>query len=191
MNEFNALRTRARAKRDAAVAEAHKDCEATLLSIAKLEQDLLGKVSNRFRKTSAAIESVIPRDRSFTVHDLLAALEASAPGRTWELRSVNNQITRLRKRGIVQRLKRATIHEPAVYTREAEPAAVNALGDATLAEVIRAVVVRPMNAPQIITAVLDAGYQTSMTRGALLRHVVRALRQGAIVLADGKWTAGE
>ena len=57
-NEFNALRTSSRAKRDAAVNEAHKECEATLLAIAKLERDLPGKASNRFRRRSAAIEAV-------------------------------------------------------------------------------------------------------------------------------------
>jgi hypothetical protein len=52
--EFNALRARARDKRDKAIEEARRDYEATLVQIAKLEQDLEGKVTSRYSKSAPA-----------------------------------------------------------------------------------------------------------------------------------------
>lgn len=73
--------TRAQDKRDKLIAAAKREYEQTLIAIAALEQDLLGKVSSRHKKISACIESVIPKDRTFTTTDILAALEALDPGR--------------------------------------------------------------------------------------------------------------
>ena len=48
----------------------------TLVRIAALEQDLLGKEHSSSRKVSACIESVIPTDRTSTTVDIMTALEA-------------------------------------------------------------------------------------------------------------------
>src|SRR5688572_1575424 len=100
MNEFTALRIRAREKRDKLIAEARKEYDATLVAIAALEQDLLGKVSSRHKTISACIESVIPREDSFTVGYILAGLEALDPGRVWRKRSIDSHLSRLREKGI-------------------------------------------------------------------------------------------
>ena len=101
MNEFIALRTLARDKRDKAIALAKSEYAATLVDIARLEQDLLGKESSRHRKISALIESVIPRDRTFTTVDIMTALESLDPGRVCRKRSIDNHLSRLRDRGSV------------------------------------------------------------------------------------------
>src|SRR5438105_760429 len=117
MNEFTKLRERAREKRDKAIALARSEYAATLVQIATLEQDLLGKVSTRYKRISACIESVIPRDRPFNTTDIMTALEALDPGRVWRKRAVDSHIFRLRERGLVRRMRKAKGTEPAVYVR--------------------------------------------------------------------------
>jgi len=187
-NEFNALRQRARDKRDKAIAEARREYEAQLVQIAALEQDLLGKVSSRYKKISAAIESVIPRESEFTTGYILAGLEALDPRRTWRKRSIDNHISRLRERGLIKRLKRATVHEPAVYARTEAPVKSAPLDDMTLLEVIGKVLgMRPMTTTEVCVAVLEAGYQTTMAKTALRNHVTRQLSRGGFRCEGGKW----
>jgi len=186
-NEFNALRARARDKRDKAIAEIRREYEAQLVQIAALEQDLLGKVSSRYKKISAAIESVIPRDAEFTTGYIMAGLEALDPRRTWRKRSIDNHISRLRERGLIKRLKRATIHEPAVYARVDAPVKAAPLDDMTLLQVIGKVLVRPMTTTEVVVAVLEAGYQTTMAKTALRNHVTRQLGRGGFRCEGGKW----
>src|SRR5665811_2001341 len=95
-NEFNALRARARDRRDKVISEARREYEYQLVQISKLEQDLLGKVSSRYTKISTAVESVIPRESTFTTVDVMASLEALDPRRAWRKRSVDSHIFRLR-----------------------------------------------------------------------------------------------
>lgn len=186
MNEFNALRARARTKRDNAIAEVRSDYEAALVQIAALEQDLLGKVSSRYKSITAAIESVLPREATFTTVDVMASLEAMDPRRTWRKRSIDWTISRLRERGLVKRLKRATIHEPAVYVRSEAPVEPGPLADMTLLQVIGSVLTRPMTTTEVVVAVLEAGYQTSMSKTNLRNTVTRELGR-AFKCDGGKW----
>lgn len=185
--EFVQLRARARDKRDKLIAEARREYEATLVQIATLEQDLLGKISSRHKSISSCIESVIPRADTFTTVDIMASLEALDPGRVWRPSSLHNHIARLRDKGLVKRLKRATIHEPAVYARVDVPAQVVPLSDATLSEVIRSVLVRPMTATEVAVAVLEAGYSSTMTRKNLRNHIARVLKRTGFKCEGGKW----
>jgi hypothetical protein len=174
-NEFNALRARARQKRDAALAEIQADYQAALVQIARLEQDLLGKVRSRYRKISAAIEAVIPKDGTFTTADILVSLEALDSRRYWRKRFIDNHISRLRERGLIKRIKRATIHEPAVYVRAGSTAKVVPLGDMTLLEAIGSVLTEPLTTTEIVVAVLEAGCHTTMNRTHLRQHVRREM----------------
>jgi hypothetical protein len=185
--EFNALRARARNLRDKAIADARSEYEYQLTQIAKLEQDLLGKVSSRYRKISAAIESVIPSDRTFTTVDIMTALEALDPRRAWRKRSIDNHLSRLRQRGLVRRVKRASIHEPAVYARAEAPVKPVPFEDMTLIEVVGKALTKPMTTTEICVAILEAGYQTEMSRNNLRNHVTRLLSRNGYKSEDGKW----
>lgn len=187
MKEFIALRAKARERRDKVIAEARREYEYQLVQIAKLEQDLLGKVSSRHKSISAAVDSVIPRDRSFTTVDVMTGLEAMDPTRVWRKRSVDFVMTRLRERGIIKRLKRASIHEPAVYARSEAPVKPAPLADMTLLQVIGKVLAKPMTSTEVVVAVLEAGYETAMGRNNLRNHVVRELGRAGFKSDGGKW----
>jgi tRNA A-37 threonylcarbamoyl transferase component Bud32 len=186
-SEFNALRTRARQKRDLAIAQIRSEYEAQLVQIAALEQSLLGKQSARHKKISAAVESVIPRDRQFNTQDIMTALEAMEPTRYWRKRSVDFVLTNLRRKGLIRRLKRATIHERASYIRAEVPVADPPMGDMTLLEAIGRVHQRPMTSTEICVALLEAGYQTTMNRNNLRNHVTRVMGRGRFKCEGGRW----
>jgi hypothetical protein len=185
-NEFNALRARARDRRDKAIAAARSEYEAVLVQIATLEQDLFGKLGSRYRSISQAIQSVIPKDTPFNTADLMAALEALDPGRAWRKRSVDWTLVTLRRKGIVKRIKRATIHEPAVYLMGEAPQVVP-LGDMTLIQCIGNVLAGPMNTTEVCVAAVEAGYRTSMSQQNLRNHVHRLLKKNGYKQDGGKW----
>jgi hypothetical protein len=62
MNEFMALRAKARQRRDDEIAKARQDYADSLAKIAELEQRLLGKPDPKALELSSAVERVIPRD---------------------------------------------------------------------------------------------------------------------------------
>jgi hypothetical protein len=212
MFEFNALRSRAKDKRDKAIAYARQEYEATLVTIAGLEQDLLGKESSRYRLISACVESVIPRDRPFSTTDIMTSLEGLDPGRTWRKRSVDNHIARLRERGpdhqlrsrphhgnhiarlrergLVRRMQKAKGTEPAIYARVGALVPALPFEDMRLVEVMRAVLTRPMTQTELAVALLEAGYQTAMEPRALRTAVGVELRRGGFANQGGKWVAG-
>jgi hypothetical protein len=188
-NEFTALRELARERRDREISAIREQYEQTLLQIATLEQDLLGKQSSKHKTISSCIESVIPREEPFSTVSVLAGLEALDPGRVWRKRSIDHHFTRLRERNIIKRIRRATIHEPALYVRVgASVAPPTPLADATLADVIRMVLTRPMTTTEVMVAVVEAGYRSSMPKTQLRSHVGRELRAGPWQRDGGKWT---
>jgi DNA-binding transcriptional ArsR family regulator len=189
MNEFIALRTRAREKRDTTIAHARQEYEATLVQIASLEQDLLGRESSRHKKISASIESVIPNGRPFTTVDILAGLEAIDPGRVWRKRSIDNHLSRLRERGLVRRMRKAKGTEPALYVRVGADVAKLPFEDMTLPEVIRAVLTRPMTQTELTVRMLEAGYETTMSKPVLRNAVGVELRKCGYRNDGGKWVS--
>ena len=102
MKEFNTIREAARKKRDLAIKKARDEYAATLLRIAELEQDLLGRDPSTHKTIVSCIERAIPSSRTFTTADILADLEAIDGGRVWRKRSVGNHLSRLRHRGLVK-----------------------------------------------------------------------------------------
>lgn len=185
-SHFAALRTRAREQRDNAIAHIRAEYQANLLQIAELEQRLLGRIDPRRVKTSAAIERVIPRDEPFTVADLMASLEGLDAGRVWPKASVHRHITKLRHLGLVRRVKRHKVNEPAVYART-DGAVKTEAEDKNLRQVIRETVTHPMRTAEVVVALLEGGYKTKMIPGHFRTTVIRQLRQLGLRERGGKW----
>jgi hypothetical protein len=186
-NEFVALRARAREKRDKAIDHARKEYEATLVQIAAIEQDLLGKESSRHKMISTCVDRVIPRGGPFTVTDVMAGLEAMDPGRAWRRRSVDNYISRLRQRGIVRRLSKAHGIEGAQYVLAGLEVEERPFRDMPLRDVIKVVLTKPMTGTELTMAILAAGYHSTQSRHGLRQHVLVELRKGGFTKSGEKW----
>jgi DNA-binding transcriptional ArsR family regulator len=192
MQAFNELRKHAREKRDKAIDVARNEYAATLVRISALEQDLLGRESSTHQTIASCINRVLPTDREFTTIDVMTALEALDPRRPWRKRSVDSHISRLRERGLVRRLRKSKGLEPAVYARVGVQVAPMPFGDKTLPEVIGEVLAgRTLTQTELAVAMLDAGYQTTMTPKALRDAVGVVLRRerGQFVQRGGKWAS--
>jgi hypothetical protein len=190
MEAFNALRKQARDKRDKAINLAREDYSATLVRIAALEQDLLGREASTHQTIAGCINQTIPTDREFTTVDIMSALEALDPRRDWRKRSLDSHIQRLRERGIVRRIRKARGLEPAIYVRVGVPTTPRPFEDKTLAEVMAELLkMRPMNKTELTVALLEGGYQTTMTRQAFRAAVGVVLRgnRERFVERGGKW----
>lgn len=186
MSEFTALRMRARDRRDREISKARADYEVSLRQIAELEQRLLGKFDPTKMPLSAAVERVIPRDTPFSITDVMHALEALDPSRVWRMQTVRRQITFLRERGLLRRVAKHTVNQPASYVRCETPQ--QTVADKTLRQIVCDVVTRPMYIAEVVHAVLEAGYKTTMRRKDSFRtHVIRELRAAGFREQGGKW----
>ena len=165
MNAFNQLCEHAREKRDKAIRIAKADYQRTLLRIADLEQELEGAVAPTHRTASACIDAVMPKDREFTIDDIMSGLQALAPKRTWRRRTVDSYLYRLREKNIVRRRRKHSKSRPAVYVLtniEVEPLPFE---DMTLGEAVAVVVAgadRELTQTEIVVKLLESGYQTDM-----------------------------
>ena len=173
MEAFNEIRKCAREKRDRAISQARAEYADMLTRIVAIEPGLLGRQEKDAHKLSTCIHRVMPADGPFTVLDLVAALEGLDPTRIWPKRSVERYVSRLRERRVVRRMCRAKGLAPALYVREGVEVPPLPFEDKTLAEVATEVLAaRTMSQTELVVAMLEAGYQTSMTRRRLRDAVV-------------------
>ena len=171
-----------------AIRKARDEYAETLVRIAELEQDILGRDPASHRSIASCIESVIPDDRTFSTADIMAGLEALDPGKVWRKRSVDNHISRLRDRGLVRRVRKSKGTEPAVYARMGVSTEPLPFEDMTLPEVIVAVLGDgAMTQTELAVAMLEAGYETTMGRKQLRDAVGVELRKGEFRKDGGKW----
>ncbi len=61
------------------------------------------------------------------------------------------------------------------------------LDDMTLEQAIHRVLTRPMTVTEVAVAVIEAGYQSTMSRNNLRNHVGRLLAKGDFKREGGKW----
>ena len=188
MEAFNSIRKHAREKRDKLIAQARTEYAATLVRIAELEQDLTGSNPPGKRTMSSCIHSALPTDRPFTTVDILTALEAMDPGRVWRKHTIDSYISRLRERRIVRRLRKSRGTEPALYARAGVQVDAQPFGDKTLAQVVGEVLgAKSLTQTELVMAMIDAGYQSTMTPQALRNAVGVVLREGPFKRREGKW----
>ena len=121
---------------------------------------------------------MVPEDREFTSSDVLAALHALDPARDWHVRSVTNQLVRLRLAGVISRLKRAARNAPAIYIRTDKPITLPPFEDKSALEAAEQVLGdREMNATELTVAMLEAGFRTAMSKRMFRAELIKSLRR--------------
>lgn len=189
MHEFTALRARAKERRDQAIRVARLSYEQTISQIAELENRLLDRGKPKIKLLVDCVREVMPTDRPFTIQEVMESLEVLDPARIWKRVAVGNIITAMRKRGIIYRVRKPKLGQNAIYAAKGVKAAAPKLGDASLVDVMHSVCTRPMTPTEVMVAVLEAGYETSMARKTMQAHVSKILRRGRFAAQDGKWVA--
>ncbi|HEX5103335.1 MAG TPA: hypothetical protein VFV87_05970 [Pirellulaceae bacterium] len=187
-NDFAALRAQARKRRDNELARVREEYQENLAKIADLEQRLLGRIDPKRMPLTAAVESVLPLGEPFTTTSVMRSLEALDATRVWRMASVMRHIRALRERGLVRRMKRASVHEPAQYIRTDGPAKVVPVPrDRSLRDWLEEIVTKPMRTAEVMQAVKESGFQTTMIAGHLRTYVKRSLREAGYREVAGKW----
>jgi hypothetical protein len=191
-DHFNALRLKARERRDKALATAQSDYEAALAKIADLEYDLLGGRPSRREPLSASVQAAIPRDEPFTIADIVARLEGLEPGRIVRRKSVCNYIAGMTERGLLRRLDRHRGNAPSLYVRAGVNVPKRPFEGMTLPQVLREALTKPTNQTELTVCILEAGYRSQVSKKALRKQVGETLAMpgSGFVKAGGKWRAG-
>ncbi|HTQ41006.1 MAG TPA: hypothetical protein VMJ32_18470 [Pirellulales bacterium] len=194
MEAFNELRRKAREKRDKAIYAIKDAYETTLVRIAALEQDILGKDLSGHKSIAECINSVLPSDREFTTVDVMASLEAMNSRRVWQRHSIDSHISRLRERGIVKRLTKAKGPQPAVYVRVGVDHQPAPFEDMRLVDVAAQVLQgRSLNITELAVSMLEQGYRTTMTQRGLRNALAVAMKKnrGWFAERSGKWSVAK
>jgi len=188
MNEFSAIRAKAKERHDRLVVEAREQYERTLSQIANLENDLTGRT--RLRKSIvASIEAVIPDDQEFSVDDLMLSLQQMDDTRVWSKPKVWNHIAKLRRKGQIKRTRRHSYNEPALYVRTGVEAPERPFATTPLNDVVALVLAdKQMTELELTVAVLEAGYESKRSRRKLMEAIGQILRKDERFKMDGgKW----
>ncbi|RIK72991.1 MAG: hypothetical protein DCC68_25620 [Planctomycetota bacterium] len=185
MENFDELRALARRKRDAARKRVQAEYEITLRQIARLERSLGFDQVPGHRKMRQTIDTVIPVGRDFTADEVHAALETADPKRAWAKGTVDKYLLKLRKNGIIQRVRIGTAGKSAIYRRAEHPTRLPERR--TLMQTVDDVLTGPMTLKEIVVAVLAAGFVTIRTPTDLGHQLTYKLRNGPFRFDGDRW----
>jgi hypothetical protein len=186
--DFAALRARAKANRNKVMDQARAQYAATLVQIATLEQALRDGRATRRRSITASIQSVIPREKPFSVNEIVARLEALDSKRVWGWKSVSNHLNLLVRRRILRRLEHHHGSEPSRYARAKSNIPERPFEGVSLPKAIRIVLTKPMNETEIAIRLREEGFPTTQSNRALVGHILAELRKGFREDKNGRWS---
>jgi len=196
MDAIKLLRQRAADKRDKAVKAARDEFRKTARLLDEL-QDRVGKPlepprrhKNQPRPIVELIASLIPKDRTFTLSDVLGLLQEAEPGRQFHVPTVRTLFPDLVKAGTIRKVRRAAngcVHWAAAECEvEDEPIAAMSIADAA------AVVLEesgPLTAVEIVVSLKERGYRADADPRMLLRTLQYSFKRnrGRFVRDGSRW----
>lgn len=204
MDKYDALRQAARNKRDAAIREVRADFRRELLAIRRLRDSLeegppakargpkprLG--GPKWRTMPELVRSYMPRDRTFTISELIETLREVEPDRRWRRDSLRVTFMNLRRSGEVRRVKRMGKSQVLWEAVDAQPKETPFVA-LLLPEAVAVVLGEngPMRPVEIVVALQARGYRRdanpkilSNSLGATLKRCEARFKCGD----EGKWT---
>src|SRR5688572_13370969 len=111
MDAFQQLRQRAADKRDYSISVARRIYTQDIAAIDTLERALPARTNLEpvdelppIPNTMSLIESLIPKDKPFTVSDMIGWLSSAQPGQKFHEPTVRTYVSRLSSRGVIKRL---------------------------------------------------------------------------------------
>ena len=183
MKDFDSLRRLAREKRDKAIKIARDEYAVTLEEINTLQKRLTRKPSQKGRPKPAVplrdkIMAVVPRDRMWTVPELLQWLKRPATDKAIVLSTLD----RLRRRGDIKRIRRGTRNRAALFAVaefQSDASELNGLSQIGAAEVVLREI-GPADIMTLVIAMLDRGYvpakDPQTLKKSLRRYMGRSTR---------------
>jgi len=199
MDAIKILRQRAADKRDAAIKAARDEFKRAERLLDQLAESVgpepppvRTRGPNRPKPIIELVESVIPRDRTWTVADLMDALKAAEPDREFQAASVRSLFPRLMERGVFRKVCRGLgghvyYAAPECKTNYGPLEAMNIVDAASfiLEEC------GPLTATEIIVTLKERGYRPDDDPRILLRTLRYAFKRNRKRFSrgeDGRWT---
>jgi hypothetical protein len=196
MDAIKHLRTRLAARRDEAIKKARADFKHGCRLLDQLDQSLGQETPARqprkgHQSNVALIAEVMPKDRTFTIQDILGLLERSCPGRKFPAPTIRAEFRNLIDRGIIRRIRKTSggiVHWAASECEVIdEPIAAMTMADA--AEVVLSEM-GPLTSAEIIVNLKERGYRPDDDPRVLLTSLREAIKRNAKRFSrdeDGKW----
>ena len=183
MDAIKVLRQRAADKRDRAIKAARADFRNAVRLLDQLAQSVgpeppPARRRNGPRPIMELMESVIPRDKPFTLGELVAALQAAEPDRAFHVPSVRTLMPDLVKAGAIRKVRRAAGGH--VYWAHPEcrvddgPIAALSIADATALVLDEC---GPLTAAEIVVNLKERGYRTDADPRTLLTTLRYAFKR--------------
>lgn len=184
MDAYETLRQRARAKREAAIRAAQKECRLALRRINELERRVgngadppgPGNVA-KGKIVWTVVRSLIPTDREFTIDDMRQWLAENYPTRKFPVSTVRASFRRLMDQGSIRPVSRGhyskmTYVACAGGSPDDVPFAALNLPDAA-ARVLREL--GPMRDMELVLAIQQRGNRSDSRPKRLLKSLVKSL----------------
>jgi hypothetical protein len=199
MDPISTLRQQAAAKRDAAILKAKADYSYAL----RLLDDLAKTLPNESRKPRIGRRSqqqpvielladILPKDRPFTIRDVLGLLRAAHPSREFHEPTIRTFFAKLIDRGMIRRLRKLDkgfIQWAAAGYAAPDDGPLSAL---SMPDAVETVLRErgPLRPAELVVAIQEQGYRSDANPRALLTSLKQAHKRNAdrfSIGADGTW----
>jgi hypothetical protein len=199
MDPFKILRQQAATKRDAAVKAARAEYRNSCRLIDELAQSLPVKPATVRRRNGRQpiielIADVMPKDKAFTIRDIMEGLRLAHPLREFHEPTVRTFFSRLIEQGMIRKLRkgdRGFILWAAAGSQLADDGPLSALSIADATEtVLRSR--GPLKATELVVAIQEQGYRSGANPRKLLNSLKQAYKRNGhrfAIAADGKWAS--
>jgi hypothetical protein len=194
MDSYEALRRQAVEKRDSIINAAKRDCRLTIRRIKELQRQM-GPVVIRRRKKShkpiwVLIRDLIPKDRMFTIGDVVELMQEAEPDRSFNVPTINVEFRRLEKQGLVRRVRRVVGNVLWAATEANVPD--TPYGAKPIADVAESVLRDrgPLTTAELSVAIQGRGFRSDLTPRQLYDSLLIALRRGRdrFIKSGAKWS---
>jgi hypothetical protein len=195
MDAFISLRQQAADKRDAAIKVARNEFRATLRQIEQLRFTLGDAIptprDNGARTIPAIVLEVMPRDKTFTVEDIMKRLAVAEPARQFKIGSVRIVLRDLSGQGRLRKVCR-TVGGIVHWAHPDCDVAYGPIDAMTIVDAARQVLEEsgPLSPTEIVVNLKERGYREDADPRMLLqtlREAIKRNREKFVKSDGGKW----
>ncbi len=202
MDPFLTLQSIAAQKRDEAIAGARRQYRQDIEAIDALQRSLPSPLPTidqarplkQQPTVTDIIRAVVPRDKPFTVSDVMHLLHDAHQGQKFHYPTVRTQTSRLCSRGYLKRLYK-TGHQETMYALATSAVDDGPIDTKSLPEVTEEILReagRPLKVVEIAVAMRERGYRSNNVPNTLMRAIRDMFKRypGRFQVGkDGRWAA--
>jgi hypothetical protein len=198
MNAIKILRDQAAKKRDDAIKAARDEYHDTIRHIDELGQRLfhvapVRRGKERQRRIVDLIVEMMPKDRPFSIREVLASIREAEPKRQFHEPTIRTLFKRLIDQGVVRKVRKGDRGFILWAAAECPIEDHGPLASVSIADAVEYVLHErgPLRPVEVVLAVQEFGYRPDADKRALLGTLAQAYKRNKHRFAigdDGKWS---